>query len=335
MTVSEYVPLRTLTTFKVGGNARYVLTCESVQDVVEARDFVRLHSLPYRVLGTGSNVLAHDKDYEGTILLMQIPGLSFESSHLQERARVGAGVQWETLVDEVVARGLWGIENLAGIPGTVGASPVQNIGAYGAELQHVFESCDVLDMDTGAITTYDIQACRFGYRDSVFKHNRALVILGVTFLFSHTPSPRLGYSDLLKLTQEGIDLNTPEEIAHAVRTVRSQKFPDLRTCGTAGSFFKNPVVTHEAFQVLTNRFGAMPSYPTEGGVKIPLAHILDHVLGLRGYRENHVYLYGNQPLVVVADTQATEKEIDTFACEIAKKVFDATSIVIEREVQSL
>lgn len=335
MIVREQVPLSELTTFKVGGLVRFVCECESLEDVAEATDFAQSQNLPFMVLGEGSNVLARDQDYEGVVLLMRIRGTSYTDAGDQVLVVAGAGVSWDGLVSEAVERELWGLENLAGIPGTVGASPVQNIGAYGAELQTLFVSAHVFDAHTKTWSSYDREACQFAYRDSIFKRSRSLVIGEVTLTLSRVGAPQLGYSDLRTLVQEGKTLDTPRTIAENVRQVRSHKFPDLVQHGTAGSFFKNPIIEPELFASLCSQYGAMPSYPAVGGIKIPLAFILDHILGLRGYREGKVSLFGNQPLVLVADRGATAADIDAFANAIAKKVFEATGIVIEREVQTM
>lgn len=336
MILREYQSLSELTTLKVGGLARYVAVCESKDDVREAVIFAASNQLPFRVLGGGSNVLARDEDYLGVVLLMQIAGITYVEEREMVSVTVGAGVGWEALVSDIVSRGYWGIENLAGIPGTVGAAPVQNIGAYGAELQSIFTSAEVLDAHTGEVAVYDTASCEFGYRDSVFKHKRNLVICSVVLRLSLTPAPKLGYGDLAELVRSGAQMDTSEHIADNVRLVRAKKFPELSEHGTAGSFFKNPIISQELFSTLTKKYGAMPSFPaTNNRVKVPLAFILDKVLGLRGHRDAQVYLFGNQPLVLVADTGATARDIDVFADAIAKKVFDATSIDIEREVQTL
>lgn len=335
MMVREQVPLRELTTFKVGGLARFVCECASLDDIEEAVFFAESHHIPFTVLGEGSNVLARDKQYEGVVIQMRVPDVSYEDQNDAVLVTAGGGVSWDALVRESVEGGLWGLENLAGIPGTVGATPVQNIGAYGAELQSLFVRARVFDAGTKTWTSFDREACQFAYRDSVFKHNRALVIGEVTLKLSRMGAPQLGYSDLRALVQAGKILDTPSAIAENVRRVRSYKFPDLKLHGTAGSFFKNPIIESEVFASLCSRYGAIPSYPATGGIKVPLAFILDHILGLRGYREGRVSLFGNQPLVLVADTGATAADIDAFANGIAQRVFEATGISIEREVQTL
>ena len=335
MLVEENVPLATLTTLKVGGRARYVLTVASVEEVQEAVAFAQERSLPLRVLGGGSNVLASDAGFAGVIVRMQIQGIAYEEQGSDTLVRVGAGVEWDVLVESGAQRGLWGLENLAGIPGSVGASPVQNIGAYGADISAIFESALVFNSLSTETSVYAKDDCLFGYRDSVFKHNRDLIICEVTFRLLKQGTPQLGYSDVAQLVRDGVDMSTPERIGAAVREVRAKKFPDLRTHGTAGSFFKNPIVSREVFAKLSSSYGAVPSFPAVNGIKIPLAFILDRALNLKGFRSGTVSLFGNQPLVIVADVGSTARDVDTFAREVEKKVFDATGIVIEREVQSL
>lgn len=333
MKIEEHLPLAQLTTFKVGGPAHYVITCLTEEDVIDGVSFAREQNLPLIVLGGGSNVLASDEPYPGVVLSMKIEGIRevAKTEHYVEYA-VSAGVPWDDFVEYVAERGLWGIENLAGIPGSAGATPVQNIGAYGMEVSQTISHVLVYDVEAKTKTTIPASECQFAYRDSRFKREPALIILEVFFRLSVEGEPRVGYPDLRKAQEEGIVLTTPKDITAAVRTIRSHKFPDLRSYGTAGSFFKNPILTREQFVELSARYGAIPSFPHPSGVKIPLAFILDRVLSLKGYRKGNTFLFGNQPLVVVAELGATALEIEQLATEIEEKVFDATHIKIEREV---
>ena len=334
MQCRELVSLATLTTLKVGGVAAYVIECESIADVRAAIAFAEEKQLPYKALGSGSNVLVPDTGYEGVVLHMRIPGVTFREEGDTTLVTVGAGVVWEALVDLVVARGLWGIENLAGIPGTVGAAPVQNIGAYGVEVKDVIDSVEVYDPATDTVSPLSAKDCAFGYRDSLFKRERHLLITAVTFRFMRTGAPQITYPDLERKRAEGVRLDTPSEIAACVRSVRSYKFPDLTTFGTAGSFFKNPILLRQEFTLLQKTYPEIPHFVVEKGIKIPLAWILDSVLSLRGYGTTVVTLFERQPLVLVTHTGATASDVEAFANEIAKKVFDATNIRIEREVQT-
>lgn len=335
MELQESVPLRTLTTLKVGGPARYVFTITSVADLDRALAFTREHGLPFVVLGEGSNVLPAEEGYEGVLLRMQIPGITFHDVDDAVLVTAGAGVSWDALVRACAERSLWGIENLAGIPGTVGAAPVQNIGAYGMELESAFVSAEVYDAITHGVQTFTKEDSQFAYRDSRYKQEPHLIITEVTLRLTTTGTPRIGYADLTAAQERGEDMSTPAALGETVRKVRALKFPDLAEYGTAGSFFKNPILSPEQFAELTKRYGAVPSFPNPKGTKVPLAFILDRVLSLRGYRKGPTFLFGNQPLVLVADTGATAHDVDALAKEIETRVLEATDISIEREVRTL
>jgi len=331
MIVRENILLSTLTTLRIGGSARYVLECTSPEDVLEAALFIRTHKLPYMVLGEGSNVLADDTEYEGVVICMRGGSIRIEGSAVT----ADAGVAWEVLVDAVAVAALWGIENLAGIPGTVGASPVQNIGAYGMDVSQTITHVDTINLITGTPERLLHAECAFQYRDSIFKRRPELVITQVTFTLSAVPQPHIEYADLERAAHEGIPLTSPTEIATAVRTIRSKKFPDLTEVGTAGSFFKNPILTEEEYEHLQQQYPEIPTYPAAEGIKVPLAWILDNVLSLRGYVNGPVRLFEAQPLVLVTEEGATRSDVEQMVTVVEQKVFSATEIKIEREVRSM
>lgn len=331
----EQVPLSTLTTLHAGGPARMVADCATEEELHAALAFAKAQNIPWYPLGDGSNVLASDEGYDGLIVRPRLMELSFEEGGEGTLVTAGAGIGWDALVEEVTKRGLWGIENLAGIPGTVGASPVQNIGAYGAELGDTLEFVDALDADRGSVFRFSKQECELGYRDSRFKRERGLIIVRAGFRLSSSGGARISYADLAKAKEQGEDLSTPLAIAQAVRTIRARKFPDLSVYGTAGSFFKNPVVHTEVFTALQEKFPEMPGFVTEKGVKVPLAFVLDKILNLRGFRMGHAWLYDAQPLVLVLDAGGSTQDVDALALHVASLVHDATGIKIEREVRSL
>lgn len=334
MITREGIPLASLSTLRVGGLARYVCEVTSQEEVRSALAFARVQGLPWRVLGGGSNILASDRGFSGVIILMRARGITETRDGEETVLTVEAGESWDGFVRAAAARGLWGIENLAGIPGCVGAAPVQNIGAYGTEVRDTIREVEVLDTQSGEIYSISGTDCGFGYRESRFKTEPGLIILRVSFALREEGSAQAGYADLRQLLENGSDLSTPTLVGDAVRTIRARKFPDLATHGTAGSFFKNPVIGEEVFAALTTMHTALTGYPAEGGIKIPLAFVLDKMLGLRGHRVGNVELFQNQPLVLVAHEAATADEIDAFAKSIEQKVFDATKIRIEREVRS-
>lgn len=335
MVIEERVPLSSLTTLRVGGETRALARVESEADVRDALRYAKEHTLPFYVLGEGSNVLAPSVGFDGLIIRMETGGIAFAEKGGATILTAGAGVLWEDAVREAASAGLWGIENLAGIPGTCGATPVQNIGAYGADISQVLLHVDALDAVSGEVRRMSAEECAFGYRDSRFKHDPSLIILSVAFRLSRDGMVRADYGDMRAALEAGVDLSTPAAIGDAVRAIRAKKFPDLSTTGTAGSFFKNPVLTEEAYAALSERYGTVPRFPNPDGVKVPLAFILDKVLGLRGFRLGRAHLFGAQPLVLALDAGGTSEEAEALAREVEKRVYDATGITVEREVRTL
>ncbi|MDR3546810.1 MAG: UDP-N-acetylmuramate dehydrogenase [Candidatus Pacebacteria bacterium] len=337
MTVSERIPLASLTTFKLGGPARYLAVCENLDDVQTALALSRERGLQWYVIGGGSNVLASDDGYDGVIIHVSADSIIFNDTDTNGEvlAVVDAGVTWDAFVDASVSRGLWGIENLAGIPGSVGAAPVQNIGAYGADISQTLVWVETLDANSGEVRRFDHDECALGYRDSRFKRDPALIIMRVGFILRHDGTQNLAYADLAAKASAGVQLKTPAGIAKTVREIRAGKFPDLSVTGTAGSFFKNPTITESAFDGLKTRYPELPGYASIDGVKVSLAWILDHVLNLRGYAEGRVRLFEKQPIVIVAENGATAHDVDALACHVEARVLDATGVVLEREVRML
>jgi|CXWL01.1.fsa_nt_gi UDP-N-acetylmuramate dehydrogenase len=337
MEITENISLATLTTLKVGGVARYVVECQSSADIAGALEFAKEKNLPWYVLGQGSNVLAQEHDVEAIIVQLKTKDILWDEESEREGVLViaDAGVSWDTLVEESVKRSLWGIENLAGIPGTVGAAPVQNIGAYGAELSDTLVWVEVYDTKKQTYMRLMKEECSFGYRESAFKHDSTHVITKVALSLSYRENPRIDYVDLACAVEQGAKLVSPLAIASSVRDIRARKFPDMETTGTAGSFFKNPVVTEEAFSKLKETYKDLPGFPFGNGVKIPLAYILDKVLSMKGFSIGPVALYQNQPLVLVTHVGATVQDVETLAQEVAQKVIEVTGLSIEREVRTL
>lgn len=333
------IPLSSLTTLRVGGRARFVHTIQSVEDLTSLFSSPEMHSQSWVVLGEGSNVLADDDGFDGHVLLMRIEGQTIvKEDENGVVIRVGAGASWDAFVEQCVSRGWWGIENLSGIPGTVGATPIQNVAAYGAEVQDVIETVEVFDTTTHIIKTLTRAECEFGYRDSLFKteKGKSFIVTAITFRLLKNGHPSIAYKDLTEwFAAKGIT-PTLTEIRAAVLDVRSKKFPDLTRLGTAGSFFKNPLISKEVFERLQTTFPDVPSYPAANGqIKIPVAWILDHVLGMRGYRVGNVGFFEQHALVLVAYDGATAHDINVFADDVVQRVRDASGITIEREVRAL
>ncbi|CEP36585.1 MULTISPECIES: UDP-N-acetylmuramate dehydrogenase [Halomonadaceae] len=275
---------------------------------------------PVTLLGGGSNVLLPET----------LPGLvvrpALQQYWLSQRpgdvlAHVGAGVNWHTLVMTTAARGLWGIENLALIPGSCGAAPVQNIGAYGVELADTLQAVQVMELATGQVDWLSSQQCAFGYRDSLFKGELAgsVVITQLVLRLSRTPAPRLGYGDLAARLANSLT-PTPLAVAEAVCAIRREKLPDPQVLANAGSFFKNPLVSHQWAAQLLKEHPSMPHFPQEGGqTKLAAGWLIDQC-GLKGMRDGAFGVHQHQALVLVhfggGDRQGLMKTADYIAAQV-------------------
>lgn len=329
--MKEGVLLAPLTTLGVGGKARVFCEVSTEQELEVAARQASEKGLPLLPLGSGSNLLVPDEGVEGVVIKVGFGGIEFDG----ETVTVGAGVSWNAIVDASAERNLFGIENLAGIPGTVGGALVQNIGAYGAELSNVFASADVFNATTGERSRMSFADAQFGYRSSVFKSRPELIIERVTLALRSSGMSDLSYPDLAKAQDGGVPLSAPREVGSAVRAIRARKFPQRPEEGTAGSFFKNPVLAEAHARELSERYQGLPSFPQRsGGTKVSLAWILDKALTLKGYRIGRARLYEEQPLVIVTEKGATAKEVDALARDVATRVHEETRVVVEREVET-
>lgn len=342
MIVEPNVPLQPHNTFGIVARARTLVRVRSAADVQAVLAHPELGSEPKFVLGGGSNIVLTG-DVKPVVLKVEVPGRRIVDDG--PRATVvefGAGENWHEAVTWTLEQGLGGLENLALIPGTVGASPVQNIGAYGVELQDRFESLDAVDLVTGREFTLDASQCAFGYRDSVFKHppgregdlglaGRAL-ILRVRFRLPKPWKPVLGYLDLQrKVTETGITAPDARQIYDWVCAVRSAKLPDPRVIGNAGSFFKNPTVTPEQCQDIIGREPNIVHYPMpDGTIKLAAGWLID-ACGWKGKSVGQAGVYEKQALVLVNRGGATGGEVVTLARAIQTSVYERFGIRLEPE----
>ncbi len=329
-------PLAAHTTLKVGGAATYFAIANSEAKLRGLLATANEAGEPVTMLGGGSNVLVADTGIPGCVIKNAITGWQAAEDNGQVNLTVGAGEVFDAVVEKTVAAGWWGLENLSHIPGSVGATPIQNVGAYGTEVADCIVSVTAIHRDTLESRTFTNTECQFGYRDSWFKSEagRAWVITGVTFALSATPKPNLSYRDLT----ERFSGSTPtvEEVRAAVIAIRSQKFPDWHTVGTAGSFFKNPIISQTHFAKLQARYPELPGFPTDScGVKVPLGWILDKVCHLRGVSDGPVGTYQGQALVLVNTGDASATNVTRFAKKIVAAVHAATDITIDWEVTLL
>ena len=332
--IEKQIPLADHTTLKVGGPARYLVTVRSEVELVEALRYAEEHTTcPPLILGHGSNILCSKTGYPGLVIKVAVTGITSEVQAATVLLTVGAGEGLDDLIEHTVEEGWWGLENLSAIPGTVGATPVQNVGAYGVEVAGRIVSVTAVHMHSKETRTFTAEECQFAYRDSFFKtsEGREWVITQVQFSLSKTPQPVLTYPDLLELSKQSVI--SQRDIRMTLIEIRSKKFPDWHTVGTAGSFFKNPIVSETKFQTLKEAYKDLPSYPHEGLVKIPLGYVLDKICGLKGQYHGAVGLYENQALVLVAEPSATAKEVTDFVTYVSQLVEEKTGLVIEPEVR--
>lgn len=332
LVIREGEPLAPRTTLGIGGAAQTLIEVSDAEGVQTAIAYARDRGLPLAVLGAGSNLLVPDEGVRGVVLQITAADIAIAGDGT---LTADAGARWNDVVDAAVRAGWWGIENLAGVPGSMGGATVQNIGAYGGELSRAFLYVETIDKVTGETRRVERADAAFGYRTSFFKKQPNLIITKVALTLARESAPNLTYPDLVRAHENGVALTTPAEIADAVRAIRAAKFPRTKDEGTAGSFFKNPVIPLAQAHELSARYPGLPVYPQEDGTaKVLLAWILDRVLGLKGYARGHVRLFEGQPLILVATRGATARDVSTFADDVVARVHDATGITIEREVET-
>jgi UDP-N-acetylmuramate dehydrogenase len=340
MQIEEKVPLHDLTTLRVGGQARFFARVQTVEELVEALHWAREGDMPILYLGGGSNLLIADRGFRGLVIHIAIEGRDYQVRRDGTvLAIAAAGESWDDLVAESVEHDLYGLENLSAIPGSVGATPIQNVGAYGVEVKDLIEFVEAIDIRTGQSRTFSNFDCSFSYRDSFFKslEGRHYAVVGVGFRLQRGGEPNLSYKDVAQYFSVHSDLApSAANVRNAIIEIRSRKFPDINETGTAGSFFKNPIITQAQYAELSERFesqyGPIPGFPAgEGMVKVPLAWILER-LGWKGVTRGKVGTFANQPLVLVSHEGANAQDIMAFAKEIQQDVKEKTGVEIEPEV---
>ncbi|GAA4652415.1 UDP-N-acetylmuramate dehydrogenase [Kistimonas scapharcae] len=334
--IEEYVNLKALNTLGLESVARYFVRVESLVVLREALAFARERNLPVIPLGEGSNVVLSEC-LDALVLLIRLKGrVVVESQNDSVLLKVGAGEHWHSLVCWSLEQGFYGLENLALIPGCVGAAPVQNIGAYGVELKDRFVSLEAIDRQTGEIMTLSAEDCAFGYRDSVFKSRLLdqVVITSVTLRLSKTLMPELDYGALREKAEVlACERGQPTgmDICHAVCDIRREKLPDPKVIGNAGSFFKNPVVSDEHKAALKEKFAELPAYQVSDGWKLAAGWLIEQC-GFKGcVKTDGAGVYEKQALVLVNHGNACGKAILKLAGEIQATVKERFSVNLEIE----
>jgi UDP-N-acetylmuramate dehydrogenase len=334
MQIETGVSLKPHNTFGLPAVARTLVRVASDADVRQVVDHPELGRAPKFVLGGGSNIIL-TRDMPQLVLKVEVRGMRLVAEHTDAWiVEAGAGENWHDFVAWTIAQGWPGLENLALIPGTVGAAPVQNIGAYGVELKDRFESLDAVDLVTGRSVTLRESICAFGYRDSVFKHSLAnrSVITRVRFRLPRPWQPVIGYLDLeRKIAETGIAAPGAQQIFDWICAIRRAKLPDPALVGNAGSFFKNPVVTPEQCRDIIGRDPEIVHYPMpDGSVKLAAGWMID-ACGWKGKSVGQAGVYEKQALVLVNRGGAIGSEVMTLARAIQESVYGRFGIRLEPE----
>jgi UDP-N-acetylmuramate dehydrogenase len=332
--IQENVSLKNFNTFGIDVNARYFVEISHEDELAELFMDPQWQHMKRLVMGGGSNMLLVN-DFDGLVIRVNIRGIKHRISHEDVFVEAGAGEVWNDLVNYCVAHEYAGLENLSLIPGSVGASPIQNIGAYGVELKDVFHSCRAFEIATGTFRTFIKDDCGFGYRESVFKTTLKdrYIIVSVKFHLSLIPNINLRYGAIeQELQNRGISKPGIKDISQVVSHIRVSKLPDPSTIGNAGSFFKNPVISTEQFSGIQQKFPNAVNYPADHGMVKLAAGWLIEQCGWKGKTIGHTGTWKNQSLVLVNHGHATGTEVYDLSSQIIDSVYTKFGVLLEREV---
>ncbi len=337
MNIQENISLKPYNSFGIDKKARFFVVVKSSSELIKALKWGNDQDLIILILGGGSNILL-TQDLDALVIKIEIIGINADwetNDHVW--VEVGAGESWHDLVLFAIENNWAGIENLSLIPGTVGASPMQNIGAYGVEIKDVFHSLKALNRLTYEIEEFEANQCRFGYRESVFKNELKglYIILSVTFKLDKIPHLKLEYGAIKEtLALHRIESPTIKSVSDVVIEIRQSKLPDPKIIGNAGSFFKNPTISIEQYATLKNSYSTIPGYPNEEGIKVPAAWLIEQC-GWKGKRFGEVGVHENQPLVLVNYGTGDGAAIRDLSIKIQRSVFDKFGINLHPEVNFL
>ncbi len=334
MEITQNRSLQNLHSFGSNEIANYFATIDSIEAIEKSIQWAKEKNTPYLILGAGSNIL-FTKTFEGLVLKMEIMGIKkLKETATEVILEVGAGENWHHFVSYCVQKGWGGVENLSLIPGTVGAAPIQNIGAYGVEAKDSIASVTAYDTQSAQFITLQNSDCAFAYRTSLFKKNTSrYIISSVQFVLQKQPIFRTEYGAIKEvLHQKNNKQPSLEAISNAVIQIRSEKLPDPKKLGNAGSFFKNPTITKDLFEVLVAKYPKMIAYPiTDDTYKIAAGWLIE-ACGWKGIQKGSVGCYEKQSLVIVHYNNGPGIEIYNFSEEIIQSVLAKFEILLEREV---
>ena len=347
--IQENIPLCLHTTMKTGGSAKFFVQVNSLQDLKYAYSFAKSKNVPVHVLGGGSNTVFSDLGFQGLVIKNEIKGIELvgvEAKNLSEKEpnikiKAMSGENWDEFVAHTISSGWFGLENLSLVPGTVGASPIQNIGAYGVEVCDLIMEVCAYDPNKDEFINFLKEECKFGYRSSLFKEPdfNHLFIVSVTFgLHTNSEKINISYKDLANwyanCEQNKIEcLKNPSMVREIVCKIRTEKLPPLEKFGTAGSFFKNPVISKSHYNELVKIYPKLPGFNQEdGNVKVPLGWILDNICNAKEIKIGNVSVYEKQALVIVNHGGASSEDVMLLSHKLENLVKEKTKINIEREV---
>lgn len=342
------VSLKPYNTLNLDVNAKYFVGINGIDDLLLARKFCQVNHCPWLLIGGGSNLVLM-QDFEGLVMIMAMQQVIWPSSKAPKTASdkfivsAQAGYEWDCLVEESIAQGASGLENLSLIPGQVGAAPIQNIGAYGVELKHCLDSVQVFNFETGTLFELNVNECELGYRDSVFKRHQHWIVTQVNLTLNYDPVPQVSYGiitdTITLLAGQAVASASPQQVREAVIYIRRSKLPDPKQIPNVGSFFKNPLVTSQKMQQLSKTWPGLVAYPmpsktmseaTPSHHKLAAGWLIDQ-LGWKGFRQGDVGVHEHQALVLVCSGNAKGKDVLDLAARIKADVYAKFGVILEIE----
>lgn len=335
MEMHTNIPLKNYVTMRLGGNARFMTDITTPDELAAAYKNAFAQNIPIFMLGGGSNIIVKDDGFSGLVVRNRIPGFEvLEDTASTTSIRIGAGELWDKVVERTVSMNLSGVEAMSAIPGTAGASPIQNVGAYGQEIADTLTSLEAYDTQTDQFVTLTNKDCGFSYRHSIFRGDSAgrYGIYSITLkLLKQAPTPPF-YEALQKyLDENNITLYTPQTIRDAVINVRSSKLPDPNKLPNTGSFFKNAIIDNWQFEELQKRWPDMPSYPLDSKrVKIPTGWLIDQAK-LKGKLLHGMRIHDKNALVLINESATNYRDLEAAIDDIQGAVRDTFGIIIEQE----
>jgi UDP-N-acetylmuramate dehydrogenase len=335
MDIHTNISLKQYTTMRLGGDARFMTDVHTPKEAAEVCRSARSQNLPIFVLGGGSNIIARDEGFDGIIVHNKIPGFEIitdDPSHTT--IKIGAGENWDNIVERTVEMNLSGIEAMSAIPGTAGAAPVQNVGAYGQEIADTFVSLEAYDIENDRFTTLEANDCGFSYRNSIFRSSSAgrYVITSITIkLYKAAPTPPFYAAVQKYLDEHAITIYTPQAIRDAVIAIRKDKLPDPAIVANTGSFFKNAIIEKWQLDELEKDYTDVPRYEmSDGHYKIPTGWLIEQT-GLKGQLLHGMRVHNKNCLVLINESAKSYEDLAAARDEIKGAVRDKFRITIEQE----